>query len=129
MQGLVDRFLKMRSAGEDPADRSFHLDDDSLAAFAEGNLTEREARPIVSHLANCSFCRHVTAELVRLDLSFAENEAFSPASEIQEPSRVSEVLSGLLSRIFETSDNAVFAHDEKNNEKDESDIQEKRKDN
>ena len=121
MQGLVDRYLRVRPPAEIPESApGFHLDDDSLSAFAEGNLSEREARPIVGHLVNCSFCRHITTELVRLDLAFAENEAVNPVAENREPSRVSEVLSGLLSRIFGTSDDAVFAHHEKNNDEKEA---------
>lgn len=117
MQGLIGRYLKVRSAGDKGVTtNSPHLDNDSLAAFTEGNLSELEARPLVRHLVDCSFCRHVTAELIRLDLAFAENPVMSPAAETSEPSRVSEVLSGLLSRIFGTSDGAVFAHNEEKDE-------------
>ena len=117
MQGLIGRYLKVRSANErNTVAKGPHLDNDSLAAFTEGNLSELEARPMVSHLVDCSFCRHVTAELNRLDLAFADNSVMSPAAETSEPSRVSEVLSGLLSRIFGTSDGAVFAHNEEKDE-------------
>jgi hypothetical protein len=114
IQGLLDRFLISRSAERDAsAAPGLHLDDDSLAAFAEGNLSRREAAPIVSHLVDCSFCRHITAELVRLDMEFASaDEIVRPAAIASEPAKVSEVLSGLLSRIFGTSDGAVFAHNE-----------------
>lgn len=114
IQGLLDRFLISRSAERDAsAAPGNHLDDDSLAAFAEGNLSKREAAPIVSHLVDCSFCRHITAELVRLDMEFASaDEIVRPAAIASEPAKVSEVLSGLLSRIFGTSDGAVFAHNE-----------------
>jgi len=111
IESLVGQFLKARSGTE--FNRSAdgpHLDHDSLAAFTEGNLSEREAQPIVSHLADCSFCRHVTAELIRLDLAFADAPAPAPIAAAAEPSKISEVLSGLLSRIFGTSDGAVFAH-------------------
>jgi hypothetical protein len=119
MQGLIGRYLKMRSAGNrDASTNSPHLDNDSLAAFTEGNLSELEARPMVSHLVDCSFCRHVTAELIRLDLAFADNPAVRLAAESSEPSRVSAVLNGLLSKIFGTSDGAVFAHNEKDEEAD-----------
>ena len=117
MQGLIGRYLKVRSANErNTAAKGPHLDNDSLAAFTEGNLSELEARPMVRHLVDCSFCRHVTAELIRLDLAFAVNSVMSPAAETSEPSRVSGVLSGLLSRIFGTSDGAVFAHNEEKDE-------------
>lgn len=113
IQNLVGQFLKARSANEfNRAADGPHLDQDSLAAFTEGSLSEREAKPLVTHLVDCSFCRHVTAELVRLDLAFAENGAAAPVAQTAEPSKVSEVLSGLISRIFGTTDGAVFAHNE-----------------
>ncbi len=124
MQGLIDRFLKVRSANFTRSEHQPHLDDDTLSAFAEGTLSEREAQPIVSHLVDCSFCRHVTAELVRLDLAFAADEAIVPAKTANEPSKVSEVLSSLLSRIFGTADNAVFAHQEEEKEAEKDDDKE-----
>lgn len=124
MQGLIDGFLKARSANFARSERQTHLDDDTLSAFAEGTLSEREAQPIVSHLVDCSFCRHVTAELVRLDLAFAADESMSPARITNEPSKVSEVLSSLLSRIFGTTDNAVFAHQEEEKEAEKTDEKE-----
>ena len=114
IKDLVGQFLKVRSKADFNGSGSGpHLDHDSLAAFTEGNLSEREAKPLVSHLVDCSFCRHVTAELVRLDMTFAEAPAAARVAETAEPSKVSEVLSNLLSRIFGTTDGAVFAHEEK----------------
>jgi len=111
-QGLLERFLRIRSAGDTAFDADRHLDEDTFAAFVEGNLTMREASPIVSHLAECGFCRHKTAELVRLDLAFAELEL--PASTSQTaPVRTSNVIEGILSRLFGTGDAAVMAHEEK----------------
>ena len=118
MQEILNRYLRLRVSLEDLTVEDQHLDNDSVTAFVEGNLTFRESEPIVSHLVDCSFCRHVTAELIRLDLAFAENELEIPAS-VSQPSKVSEVLSGLLARIFGTNENAVFAHQEKNEESDE----------
>lgn len=118
MANLVGQFLKVRSAAEfNRAADGPHLDQDTLAAFTEGSLSEREAKPVVSHLVDCSFCRHVTAELVRLEMAFAETPAPSPAAEA-EPRRVSEVLSGLIAKMFGTTDGAVFAHnaDDENTE-------------
>jgi len=112
IQGLLDRFLSSKVSLNNSTTQERHLDEDSLAAFTEGNLGEWEALPIVSHLVNCSFCRHVTAELVRLDLAFADDEVRIGVNENQ-PLRISEVLNGLLSRIFGTNDSAVFAHQEK----------------
>lgn len=111
MQGLLDRYLNRQSAARGLSTQQNHLDEDSLAAFIEGNLSEREAKPIISHLVDCSFCRHVTAELVRLDFAFADEQVHAVVQESQ-PSRISEVLNGLLARIFGTGDSAVFAHHE-----------------
>lgn len=127
IQGLIDGFLKARSE-DNAAVQDAHLDEDSLAAFTEGNLNPREAGPVIGHLVACSFCRHVTAELVRLDLAFAETGASDPVSEAREPSKVSEVLNGLLSRIFGTSDDAVFAlNEEDDNKKDDKDADKDKK--
>lgn len=110
IQGLLDRYLNRRAASS-IATQQTHLDEDSLTAFVEGNLSERESKPIVSHLVDCSFCRHVTAELVRLDLAFADEKVQSVAQESQ-PSKISEVLNNLLAKIFGHGDSAVFAHQE-----------------
>ncbi len=113
MANLVSQYLRVRSAADmnGSADGP-HLDNDSLAAFTEGSLSEREAKPVVSHLVDCLFCRHVTAELIRLDMAFAENPVAIRSADTAEPSKVSEVLSGLFTKIFGTSDGAVFAHNE-----------------
>lgn len=112
IQGVIDRYLRSKVSSENSIKSAdSHLDEDSLAAFTEGNISRREAQPIVSHLIDCSFCRHVTAELIRLDMAFADDEIQVAAVENQ-PSKISEVLGNLLSRIFGTNDGAVFAHQE-----------------
>ncbi|CAN5326602.1 hypothetical protein BH10ACI1_BH10ACI1_10450 [soil metagenome] len=121
IQGLVDRFLNLRTANNNLSSESWHLDEDLLSAFVEGNLNERESQPIVSHLVDCTFCRHVTAELVRLDMAFTDEEVRDAETQTTSPSKISEVLSGLLSRIFGSGDAAVFAHqEEEDKEKDET---------
>jgi hypothetical protein len=128
IQALLGRYLNLRSSNESPDGRA-HLDEDSLTAFTEGNLSLREAEPIVSHLVDCTYCRHITAELVRLDLAFAEADTAPALASESAPSKVSEVLSGLLSRIFGTSDAAVFAHeDPKKDEEDEDKAEDEEKD-
>ncbi|MCY7376901.1 MAG: hypothetical protein LH472_13155 [Pyrinomonadaceae bacterium] len=119
IQGLLDRYMRSRIPGEGLAAQTEHLDDDSLAAFIEGNLGEWETKPLINHLVGCSFCRHVTAELIKLDLAFAEEE-IQTAVNANQPSRISEVLSSLLSRIFGTNDGAVFAHQEKEEKTEET---------
>lgn len=109
IQKLLSNYLQVSSNGLSAEKQ--HLDEDSLSAFVEGNLGQKESQSIVSHLVDCSFCRHVTAELVKLDFAFAE-EIPQAAVKTEAPSRISEVLSSVLSRIFGTTDGAVFAHQE-----------------
>jgi hypothetical protein len=109
IQGLLDRYLRFRSSTIDPG---AHLDEDSLSAFVEGRLARRESSMILRHLADCSFCLHVTGELAKLEMAFS-GEPVTASAPAAEPTKISDVLSGLLSRIFGTqSDGAVFAHHE-----------------
>lgn len=121
IQGLLDRFLRFRSANNNFRGNETHLDEDSLTAFVEGRISERESPSIISHLVDCSFCLHVTGELAKLSSVFAEDEVVVNFP-TKEPSKVSEVLSGLLSRIFGTNDGAVFAHEEKEEKEDDKEV-------
>ena len=123
IQNLLGGFLPARSSiNGSESYAGAHLDDDSLTAFVEGNLNRRESQPIIKHLVDCSFCRHITAELVKLDYAFAGIEENQPVNVIKEnePSKISDVLNGLLSRIFGTTDSAVFAHNEAEDEAENS---------
>lgn len=118
IQGLLNRYLAARETQFsgvvlEPA----HLDEDSLSAFVDGAMPEREAAPAVRHLTDCSFCRGVTAELIRLDAEMAGNEAITTQPSVAEPSRASDVLSGILGRLFGSGEPAVFAHGEDEPEK------------
>ena len=115
-QALLGSFLRGQSSIESS---QAHLDQDTLSAFAEGNISRREATPVVSHLADCTFCRHITSELVRLDMAFAETDNSALLVSDRAPAKVSEVLSGILSRIFGTADSTVFAHQEPEKEEDD----------
>ncbi len=121
MQSVLNSYLRSVNSVSKEG-RKLHLDQDTLSAFTEGSLNEREAAPVVSHLVECSFCRHVTAELVRLDFALAEFDMPVAIAQAAEPASIASVLNGLLSRIFGTSDGAVFAHNEDDEIKeDESD--------
>ena len=124
IQGILGRYLELRSRGVGRDDVVAHLDEDTLSAFTEGTLSEREALPVINHLTDCSFCRHKTVELVQLDLQFADMDAPVRVREAQEPASVASVLNGILARIFGSSEAAVFAHEEpekKEEEKKEED--------
>lgn len=113
IQGLLDRYVRFRSANNNF--NGNHLDEDSLTAFVEGHLSERESPSIIKHLVDCSFCLHVTGELAKMNTVFAEDEVTAAIPDAP-PTKISEVLNGLLSRIFGTTDGAVFAHEEKEEE-------------
>ncbi len=114
VQGLLDRFLNLRFA-DDNAKGESHLDEDSLTAFVEGNINEKEAGPVVSHLVDCAYCLHVTSELAKLQVAFADEPAPAAVTQSQ-PSKVSEILGGLMAKIFGTTDGVVFAHHESEEE-------------
>lgn len=124
IQGLLDRYLKAKRQNTAYSGHDNHLDEDTITAFVEGKTGERESHGIVKHLVDCSFCLHITAEMARLNYAFADEEL--PVSNVtqSEPASISSVLSGLLSRIFGTSDGAVFAHHEEEEKKDDDDKKE-----
>lgn len=126
IQGLLDRYMRSQTSSEILTEQVWHLDEDSLAAFVEGKLGESETKPIIKHLVDCSFCRHITAELIKLDLAFAEQEFESVPADANQPSRISEVLSSLLSRIFGANDGAVFAHQEQDETLEETEDKKKK---
>lgn len=124
IQELLANFLKLQSAANKTENfREQHLDEDTATAFVEGNLNIRQSKPIINHLVACSFCRHITAELIKLDLAFAQSEMRHQTTvEEAEQAKISEVLSGLLSRIFGSTDGAVFAHQEAEKEAEKVEI-------
>ena len=117
IQGLIDRYLASRQFSS-PV-QTGHVDEDSLSAFVEGTLNARESDSVVSHIVDCGFCRHATAELIRLDLAFAGEEIPATAETSAEPSKLSDVLSGIFSKIFGSTEGAVFAHEETKDEETE----------
>lgn len=130
IQSLLGRYLNARSSAEQVSNTGVdHLDEDTLSAFIEGGLNEREAKPIVSHLVDCTFCRHMTSELVRLDLAFADTVEVRVPVQEQEPAKISQVLNGILTRIFGTRDGAVFAHHESEEDEKKSPEKEETPDN
>ena len=127
-QALLEGYMRLRARQNSVSETADHLDEDTLSAFTEGNLTMREADPIVTHLSDCSFCRHKTAELVRLELTFSEMDV-APAVEPEAgTSRVSEVMNGILQKLFGGNEPAVFAHEEKPEDEPEKDSDEETKD-
>lgn len=125
IQNILDRFLNSRSKSANlKASQDLHLDEDFLSAFIEGSISPREADGIVKHLLECSFCLNLTAELIKFDYALAETPERTAAAETGDPAKISEVISGLLSRLFGNGNGAVFAHQE-NDPPDETDETEK----
>jgi hypothetical protein len=89
-----------------------HLDEDALNAFVEGRLNERESAPIIKHLVACSYCRHATSQLVRLDSEIGIAQTpIAPPSTAEEPGRIRRLLDDLASRVLPSSDeDTVFAY-------------------
>ncbi|MCB1022767.1 MAG: hypothetical protein KDB79_00150 [Acidobacteria bacterium] len=123
IQGLLDRCLQTKSLKSGFETGVGHLDEDSITAFVEGNLIEKESKPIISHLAECSFCRHKSAELIKLDLAFADTPPVVVDSNA-EPTRIADVLGGIMAKIFGTNDSEVFAHNEKEEDSEETESEE-----
>jgi hypothetical protein len=86
-----------------------HLDEDMLAAFTGGHLSELESAPIIKHLVGCSSCRRVTAQLIRLDSELAGDAQPDPEQQ-EEPHRILSFLSGLASRVIPSTETEVFAY-------------------
>jgi len=111
-QDLFALFLRDRTNALAANADCTHLDEDTIAAFVDGGLTLREMDPIVSHLADCGYCRTSTAALLRLEAEFAETVA--PAREMQpESAGLAEALSSWFAKLFGSSAEGVFAHGEK----------------
>lgn len=117
MRRLIGAYLTRKASLEQPAVASFgHLDEDAFNAFVEGRLSEAQAVPYVSHLVQCGFCRHITAELARLQTELG-NESVSQAipqtAGSPEPGRIRRLLESLAARVVPSmDDNAVFAYHE-----------------
>jgi hypothetical protein len=113
IQQMLENYLRFRTSV--PSDGGTHLDDDSLAAFVEGDLSARENNMFMGHISDCGFCLHKTAEIAELQAHFESEEMGSAIVSESQPVKISEVLSGLFSRLFGSfeSEQTVFAHEEK----------------
>jgi Putative zinc-finger len=109
LRSMVHQHLRRRSPLTQTLGAGAHLDEDMLAAFTEGRLSETEAAPLIKHLVGCSSCRYITAQLIRLDTELEGEE--HPASVPQEePNRIRRLLSDLAARVLPSSDTEVFAY-------------------
>lgn len=134
---MIEQYLQNRSRTSNAfvllnPDASFalHLDEDILATFTEGRLTQVEAAPFVSHLVACAMCRHKLAGLLRLDnenvfddLAVRNNGSFDEATGV--PSRIRNLLNELAARFTPfTDEQTVFGYQEETEQKDEANSEE-----
>lgn len=109
IQGLLDAFL--RSEGRTGSPVGEHLDEDTIAAFADASLSEREAQGAILHLISCDACRRLTSDLNRIATELEEMPVSVP--EGSAPASISEVMSDVLARLFgQAPDSAVAAYKE-----------------
>lgn len=86
---------------------SSHIDEDTIAAFVEGRLTDTECKPVLSHLAACGLCRRTSAQFVQLENQI--DDEISPPEE--EPGRLEAMLSRLRSAVPTAGEEVVFAYE------------------
>ena len=68
MREIVAQRLKSVAASElSNLPAGAHVDEDLIAAFVEGRLTDTECKPVLSHLAACGLCRRTSAQFVQLE--------------------------------------------------------------
>ena len=107
MREIIAQRLKSVAASElSNAPAGSHLDEDLIAAFVEGRLTDTECKPVLSHLAACALCRRTSAQFVQL-----ENQVDDVAADATgEPGRLEALLSRLRSAVPSASEEVVFAY-------------------
>lgn len=113
LRRMVHAHLRRQSLSAPPMVASAHLDEDALAAFVEGRLGETDSPPVVRHLVACSFCRRITAQLIRLESEVGaetRDAAEQPVPQ-EDHSRVRRLLAELGERVFpQSADDSVFAY-------------------
>ncbi|HEX5703979.1 MAG TPA: zf-HC2 domain-containing protein [Pyrinomonadaceae bacterium] len=83
-----------------------HFDEDLIAAFVEGRLTDTECKPVLSHLAACGLCRRTSAQFVQLENQIDDEPVEAP----EETGRLEALLSRLRSAVPSANDEVVFAY-------------------
>jgi hypothetical protein len=95
---MIQERLRARTLNESTnAALSPHPDEDTMCAFVEARLDSDESLPVISHLIACGVCRRATAELVRLESQFDENDETPMLEESPGPLRL--ILDSITSSI------------------------------
>ena len=110
MREIIAQRLKSVAASElSNATTSLHVDEDLIAAFVEGRLTDTECKPVLSHLAACGLCRRTSAQFIQLENQV--DDEVSTAAGDEEPGRLEALLSRLRSAVPSAGDEVVFAYE------------------
>ena len=113
---MLQQYLKYRALTTPPVTAGRHLDEDMLAVFVEGSLSEREAQPLVKHLVACAACRHTTVRLIQLEAELEPVSQAFAASPVQATERGAfrRFLEQLRARVlnFNSEAEVVFAYHE-----------------
>lgn len=125
-ENLLSLFLQNRQTGAEVTSGQNHLDEDTLSAFVEGSLSEREAVPVLSHLVDCGVCRGISSQLARLATSFEEAPSTVSNSSAQ-TSQLAAFWKNLTQKVFNPFEDAVVAY--KDDEKEDTDESEKNPEN
>ena len=108
MREIIAQRLKSVAASElSNVPAGSHVDEDLIAAFVEGRLTDSECQPVLSHLAACGLCRRTSAQFVQL-----ENQIDDVAADAtEEPGRLEALFLRLRSAVPAVGEEVVFAYE------------------
>ena len=110
MREIVAQRLKSVAASElSNVPAGSHVDEDIIAAFVEGRLTDTECKPVLSHLAACGLCRRASAQFVQLENQI--DDEVSAATGGEEPGRLEALLARLRSAVPVANEEVVFAYE------------------
>jgi hypothetical protein len=110
LRRIVHEHLRYRASRAQASPIGAHLDEDALNAFVEGRLSEIESAPFIKHLVSCNSCRHITAQLVRLETEIVGDDV-SAVLHSEKTGHIRSFLSDLASRVLPSSEeDAVFAY-------------------
>jgi hypothetical protein len=103
---LIGRRLK---SAKEVETMDAHPNEDTLCAFVEGRLEQAGSSQMVSHLITCGPCRHITAQLTRLECDPSPESDLSSLDDA--PNRLQLLLNKLASRVIpDSEEDAVFAY-------------------
>ncbi|MCS6873580.1 MAG: hypothetical protein N2Z23_02180 [Pyrinomonadaceae bacterium] len=111
MDGFENLLRAYLAASFNSSEENDHLDEDMINALIEKRLSQKEQKPILEHLMNCAFCRHLTAQIIRLDFNLLEETPL-----LETTPSFSERITQFLSNLLQPSLAPIEAFGEKKEE-------------